>query len=240
MQAPTPTGSGGEGAVVTWCDTAPSRSMLADALAQCLVETLAALVPGGRRRTSTIGLSPTPLRRSPNASAPRSCRSAPSATLIRAPPRRMVSREQIQERIPASTQGVPDMTCSWSPTRPVNSATTCLSQLGSRGRSRGTQGLVPTSWHPALEQWGAAQFQNRFLRLANRPDARRSTTMCGWRFARSARRQRRARALRANGHHCATCAHAGFETRRLQGAQAQYIAPGTANCDSPFCSRLRS
>mgnify|MGYP003693638389 CR=1 FL=1 len=33
----------------------------------------------------------------------------------------------------------------------------------------GTQGLVPTSWHPALEQWGATQFQNRFRRLANRP-----------------------------------------------------------------------
>lgn len=33
----------------------------------------------------------------------------------------------------------------------------------------GTQGLVPTSWHPALEQWGATQIQNRFRRLANRP-----------------------------------------------------------------------
>jgi ABC transporter substrate binding protein (PQQ-dependent alcohol dehydrogenase system) len=33
----------------------------------------------------------------------------------------------------------------------------------------GTQGLVPTSWHPALEQWGATQLQNRFRRLANRP-----------------------------------------------------------------------
>jgi ABC transporter substrate binding protein (PQQ-dependent alcohol dehydrogenase system) len=32
----------------------------------------------------------------------------------------------------------------------------------------GTQGLVPTSWHPALEQWGATQFQNRFRRSANR------------------------------------------------------------------------
>src|SRR5690348_3987794 len=32
----------------------------------------------------------------------------------------------------------------------------------------GTQGLVPTSWHPALEQWGATQLQNRFKRLANR------------------------------------------------------------------------
>ena len=25
------------------------------------------------------------------------------------------------------------------------------------------------SWHPALEQWDATQFQNRFRRLANRP-----------------------------------------------------------------------
>ena len=33
----------------------------------------------------------------------------------------------------------------------------------------GTQGLVATSWHPALEQWGATQIQNRFRRLANRP-----------------------------------------------------------------------
>ncbi len=32
----------------------------------------------------------------------------------------------------------------------------------------GTQGLVAMSWHPALEQWGATQFQNRFRRLAGR------------------------------------------------------------------------
>jgi ABC transporter substrate binding protein (PQQ-dependent alcohol dehydrogenase system) len=32
----------------------------------------------------------------------------------------------------------------------------------------GSQGLVPTSWHPALEQWGATQFQNRFRKLAGR------------------------------------------------------------------------
>jgi ABC transporter substrate binding protein (PQQ-dependent alcohol dehydrogenase system) len=33
----------------------------------------------------------------------------------------------------------------------------------------GTQGLVSTAWHAAQEQWGAAQFQNRFQRLAGRP-----------------------------------------------------------------------
>ncbi|MFN0219299.1 MAG: ABC transporter substrate-binding protein [Hyphomicrobium sp.] len=32
----------------------------------------------------------------------------------------------------------------------------------------GSAGLVPTSWHPALELWGGTQFQNRFRRLANR------------------------------------------------------------------------
>jgi ABC transporter substrate binding protein (PQQ-dependent alcohol dehydrogenase system) len=33
----------------------------------------------------------------------------------------------------------------------------------------GTQGLVPMSWHPSLEQWGATQMQSRFGRLAKRP-----------------------------------------------------------------------
>lgn len=32
----------------------------------------------------------------------------------------------------------------------------------------GTSGLVSMSWHPAMELWGATQFQNRFRRLANR------------------------------------------------------------------------
>ena len=32
----------------------------------------------------------------------------------------------------------------------------------------GTSGLMPMSWHPAVEQWGATQFQNRFFALANR------------------------------------------------------------------------
>lgn len=32
----------------------------------------------------------------------------------------------------------------------------------------GSSGLVPESWHPAHEAWGATQFQTRFERLANR------------------------------------------------------------------------
>ncbi|WP_373429710.1 ABC transporter substrate-binding protein [Paracoccus sp. WLY502] len=33
----------------------------------------------------------------------------------------------------------------------------------------GSAGLVPRSWHPAMEAWGGIQYQNRFERLANRP-----------------------------------------------------------------------
>ncbi|WP_265501178.1 ABC transporter substrate-binding protein [Paracoccus beibuensis] len=33
----------------------------------------------------------------------------------------------------------------------------------------GSAGLVPRSWHPAMEAWGGTQFQNRFESLANRP-----------------------------------------------------------------------
>jgi ABC transporter substrate binding protein (PQQ-dependent alcohol dehydrogenase system) len=32
----------------------------------------------------------------------------------------------------------------------------------------GNSGLVPSSWHPSLELWGGTQFQNRFKRLTNR------------------------------------------------------------------------
>lgn len=32
----------------------------------------------------------------------------------------------------------------------------------------GTQGLVPTSWHPAFEQWGGMQMQSRFEKFAGR------------------------------------------------------------------------
>ena len=32
----------------------------------------------------------------------------------------------------------------------------------------GSAGLVPRSWHPAMEAWGATQFQNRFEELAGR------------------------------------------------------------------------
>jgi len=76
--------------------------------------------------------------------------------------------EQIQAQMPVFTQDAPDHDVlivadeseifgpyvpfrNWLP-RPV----------------AGTSGLTPGSWHPAHEQWGAAQYQNRFYKLAKR------------------------------------------------------------------------
>jgi ABC transporter substrate binding protein (PQQ-dependent alcohol dehydrogenase system) len=76
--------------------------------------------------------------------------------------------QQIQQQMPVFTQGAPayDVVIvaderevfgpylpyrTWDP-RPV----------------AGTTGLGAMSWHPAHEQWGASQMQNRFQRLANR------------------------------------------------------------------------
>ena len=76
--------------------------------------------------------------------------------------------EQVQQQIPSFTQSLPEHDVlivadeakqfgdyfpyrTWVP-RPV----------------AGTQGLYPTPWHPASELWGATQFQNRFQRKAGR------------------------------------------------------------------------
>lgn len=76
--------------------------------------------------------------------------------------------EQVQQQIPTFTQGAKPHDVimvadegelfgeylpyrSWDP-RPV----------------AGTAGLVATPWHPALELWGGTQFQNRFKKLSGR------------------------------------------------------------------------
>jgi ABC transporter substrate binding protein (PQQ-dependent alcohol dehydrogenase system) len=76
--------------------------------------------------------------------------------------------EQIQEQIPALTRNAP-----------AHDVLVVADESGLFGDYlpyrtwdarpvAGTQGLVPTSWHPALEQWGATQLQNRFSRLSDR------------------------------------------------------------------------
>jgi ABC transporter substrate binding protein (PQQ-dependent alcohol dehydrogenase system) len=158
----------GEGCRRNVVHTAPSRSMLADALAQYLVWKRWRrwfLVAGADADDQAFADA---LRR---AAKRFGAKIVQERTFTLDPGNRRADGgyEQIQEQIPAFTQNVPDYDVlvvadeagqfgdylpyrSWD-ARPV----------------AGTQGLVPTSWHPALEQWGATQFQNRFLRLANRP-----------------------------------------------------------------------
>jgi ABC transporter substrate binding protein (PQQ-dependent alcohol dehydrogenase system) len=148
--------------------TAPSRAMLADALAQYLIW------KQWRRWFLVTGSGPDD---EAFAAALRRAAKRFGAKIVEERPfkheagsrRADGGHEQIQQQIPTFTQNVPAYDVlmvadegglfgeylpyrSWD-ARPV----------------AGTQGLVATSWHPALEQWGATQFQNRFRRLANRP-----------------------------------------------------------------------
>ena len=147
--------------------TAPDRAMLADALAQYLVwkqwqrwlvvkgvfpEDLAyldALHRAARRFGATIVEE-------------REYKETPGAR------RSDTGQQQIQLQMPVFTQGAPSHDVvvvadeaeifgpyvpyrTWDP-RPV----------------AGTAGLKAMSWHPAHEQWGATQMQNRFQRFAKR------------------------------------------------------------------------
>ncbi|SDP42755.1 ABC transporter, substrate binding protein, PQQ-dependent alcohol dehydrogenase system [Filomicrobium insigne] len=76
--------------------------------------------------------------------------------------------EQVQQQIPSFTQDLPDYD--------VLIVADESKQFGDYFPYRtwiarpvaGTQGLYPTSWHPASELWGATQFQNRFQRKSGR------------------------------------------------------------------------
>ena len=60
------------------------------------------------------------------------------------------------------------MTSWWSPTKAKCSARIYPSAPMTRALWPELPGSTPMSWHPAHEQWGATQMQNRFQRLANR------------------------------------------------------------------------
>jgi ABC transporter substrate binding protein (PQQ-dependent alcohol dehydrogenase system) len=148
--------------------TAPSRTMLADALAQYLVW------KQWRRWFLVYGTQPDDQA---FAAALRRAAKRFGAKIVEERPFKHESgsrradggHEQIQQQIPTFTQNVP--------TYDVLMVADEGGQFGEYFPYRswdarpvaGTNGLVPMSWHPALEQWGATQFQNRFRRLANRP-----------------------------------------------------------------------
>jgi len=148
--------------------TAPSRTMLADGLAQYLVWKQWRrwfLVRGTGREDEAFAEA---LRRAAKRFGGKIVEER--AFQVETGSRRTDGgHEQIQQQIPAFTQN--------APAYDVLLVADEREQFGQYFPYRtwdarpvaGTQGLAPTSWHPALEQWGGTQFQNRFRRLANRP-----------------------------------------------------------------------
>ena len=60
-------------------------------------------------------------------------------------------------------------TCwSWPMNWAILANMSCITP-GVRAPVAGTQGLTPGGWHHVVEQWGAAQLQKRFRKLAKRP-----------------------------------------------------------------------
>jgi ABC transporter substrate binding protein (PQQ-dependent alcohol dehydrogenase system) len=148
--------------------TTPSRAMLADALAQYLVW------KRWRRWLLVHGTEPGD---EAYAEAVRRAAKRFGAKIVEERPfkyevgsrRADGGHEQIQQQIPALTQNAP----AYDVLVVADEAGLFGDYLPYRTWDArpvaGTQGLVATSWHPALEEWGSTQFQNRFRRLANRP-----------------------------------------------------------------------
>jgi ABC transporter substrate binding protein (PQQ-dependent alcohol dehydrogenase system) len=147
--------------------TAPSRSMLADGLAQYLAWKQWRrwfLVRGTGRDDEAFAEA---LRRAAKRFGGKIVEER--VFQVEAGSRRADGgHEQIQQQIPAFTQNAP-----------AHDVVLVADEGGQFGEYfpyrtwdarpvAGTQGLAPVSWHPALEQWGATQFQNRFRRLAAR------------------------------------------------------------------------
>ncbi len=147
--------------------TAPSRAMLADALAQYLIwkkwnRWFLVLGPQEKDKLFADAIRRAAKRFGGKIVEERKFDYKPGSR------RADGGYEQVQQQIPSFTQGAPDYDVlivadegnlfgdylpyrTWE-ARPV----------------AGTAGLVPESWHPAIELWGGTQFQNRFKLLADR------------------------------------------------------------------------
>lgn len=75
---------------------------------------------------------------------------------------------QVQAQMPVFTQRAPDHDVLIAADEAGVFALWLPYQTWDARPVAGSAGLVPRSWHPALEAWGATQFQNRFEELANR------------------------------------------------------------------------
>jgi len=148
--------------------TAPSRAMLADGLAQYLVWKQWRrwlLVRGTGRDDEAFAEA---LRRAAKRFGGKIVEER--TFQVEAGSRRSDGgHEQIQLQIPAFTQNAPAYDVLLVADEGEQFGEYFPYRTWDARPVAGTQGLAPMSWHAALEQWGATQFQNRFKRLANRP-----------------------------------------------------------------------
>jgi ABC transporter substrate binding protein (PQQ-dependent alcohol dehydrogenase system) len=75
---------------------------------------------------------------------------------------------QVQRQIPVFTQNVPDYDVLVTADESEVFATYFPYRTWNPRPIAGSAGLMPMSWHPAHELWGAAQIQNRFAKAAGR------------------------------------------------------------------------
>ena len=148
--------------------TAPSRAMLTDALAQYLV---------WKRWRRWFLIHGTEADDLAYADALRRAAKRFGAKIVEERPYKFEvgsrradgGHEQIQQQMPTFTQNVPDYDVLMVADESDQFGGYIPYRTWDARPVAGTHGLVPESWHPALEQWGATQFQNRFRKLANRP-----------------------------------------------------------------------
>jgi len=75
---------------------------------------------------------------------------------------------QIQRQIPVFTQDLPDHDVLLVADESEVFGTYLPFRTWIARPVAGTAGLVPSAWHPASEQWGGTQIQNRFVKAAGR------------------------------------------------------------------------
>lgn len=147
--------------------TAPSRAMLADALAQYMAWKRWRrwfLVVGPKPEDEAFAVA---LRRAANRFG---LKIVEERTFTYKPGARRTDGgfEQVQQQIPSFTQKAEEHDVQVVADEDGLFAEYFPYRTWDAKPVIGSAGLYPTSWHPAMEQWGATQFQNRFRRLANR------------------------------------------------------------------------
>ena len=75
---------------------------------------------------------------------------------------------QVQRQMPVFTQGAPDHDVVVAADESEVFATYLPYRTWLPRPVAGSAGLMPSSWHPAHEQWGASQIQNRFFKATGR------------------------------------------------------------------------